>query len=116
MLTAGKPGQTASQANAIGQTTQARNSAQAFLDQRVADHRQRLLIHLPDGNFVAYKQGCTHVGVLVNYDPKTHLLVCPAHGAIFDPAQGGRVIRGPATTPLPQVVIQVSSTGMIMLR
>jgi serine/threonine protein kinase/nitrite reductase/ring-hydroxylating ferredoxin subunit len=122
MLTAGKPGQTPSTANAIGQTTQALGSAQAFLDQRVADHRQRLLIHLPHGNFVAYKQGCTHVGVLVNYDPKTHLLVCPAHGAIFDPAQNGRVMREPtssppiAITPLPQVAIQISSTGMITLR
>jgi serine/threonine-protein kinase len=121
MLMAGKPGQTISATNSIGQTTQASNSAQAFLDQRVADHRQRLLIHLPNGNFVAYKQGCTHVGVLVNYDPKTHLLVCPAHGAMFDPAQNGRVVREPtsspsvAITPLPPVAIQVSSAGMITL-
>jgi serine/threonine protein kinase/Rieske Fe-S protein len=114
-LTADKPVPTIPAAKGIGQTTQALNSAQVFLDQRAAEHRQRLLIHLPNGNFVAYKQGCTHSGVLVNYDPKTHRLVCPAHGAIFDPAQGGRVIQGPATTPLPPVAIQVSSTGMITL-
>jgi serine/threonine protein kinase/nitrite reductase/ring-hydroxylating ferredoxin subunit len=99
----------------IGQTGQAPNTAVAFIDTSVPDHRQRLLIHLPTGNFIAYKQGCTHTGVLVNYDPKTKLLVCPAHGAIFDPAQGGKVIKGPATTPLPQVAIKVSASGVIML-
>lgn len=102
--------------NAIGQTTQALNSAQEFLDQRATEHRQRLLIHLPNGNFVAYSQGCTHSGVLVHYDPQTHMLVCPAHGAIFDPAQGGRVMRGPATTPLPVAGIHIDSAGTITLQ
>lgn len=105
----------ASSTNGISQTGQAINSAVAFNDMRLPEHRQRLLIHLPNGNFVAYKQACTHTGVLVNYDPKTHLLVCPAHGAIFDPAQNGKVIMGPAVTPLPKVAIQISSTGAITL-
>ena len=117
VLNPGKATQTAQTGltNNIGQTTQAPNSAVALIDTRVPDHRQRLLVHLPDGNFIAYKQGCTHTGVLVNYDPKTKLLVCPAHGAIFDPAQGGKVIKGPATTPLPQVAIKISSSGAITL-
>lgn len=103
----------------IGQTNQATNTAVAFNDLRVPTHRQRLLIRLPTGNFVAYKQGCTHSGVLVNYDPKTHLLVCPAHGAIFDPAHGGRVVQGPANQsassipPLPQITISVNANGTI---
>ncbi|MBA2391594.1 MAG: protein kinase [Ktedonobacteraceae bacterium] len=116
-LSTGKAPQTA-QANLptnSGQTAQAPNSAVALVDTRQPDHRQRLLVHLPDGNFIAYKQGCTHTGVLVNYDPKTKLLVCPAHGAIFDPAQGGKVIKGPATTPLPQVGIKISGSGVITL-
>jgi Rieske Fe-S protein len=117
VLNTGKATQTAQTGlpNNSGQTTQAPNSAVALIDTRVPDHRQRLLVHLPDGNFIAYKQGCTHTGVLVNYDPKTKLLVCPAHGAIFDPAQGGKVIKGPATTPLPQVAIKISSAGAITL-
>ncbi len=117
VLTTRKATQTAQTGltNNTGQTTQAANSAVALIDTRVPDHRQRLLVHLPDGNFIAYKQGCTHTGVLVNYDPKTKLLVCPAHGAIFDPAQGGKVIKGPATTPLPQVAIKISGSGVITL-
>ena len=117
LLNTGKTSQTAQNGlpKSVGETGQALNSAVAFLDTSVPDHRQRLLVHLPDGNFVAYKQGCTHTGVLVNYDPKTKLLVCPAHGAIFDPAQGGKVIKGPATTPLPQVGIKISSSGAVTL-
>jgi serine/threonine protein kinase/nitrite reductase/ring-hydroxylating ferredoxin subunit len=117
LLNAGKAPQTAQNGvnGNIGQTGQALNSAVAFIDTKVPDHRQRLLIHLSNGKFVAYKQGCTHEGVLVNYDPKTKLLVCPAHGAIFDPAQGGKVVKGPATTPLPQVAIKISGSGAITL-
>jgi serine/threonine protein kinase len=117
MLNTGKAPQVAQTAlpTNSGQTVQPPNSAVALIDTRQPDHRQRLLVHLPDGNFIAYKQGCTHTGVLVNYDPMTKMLVCPAHGAIFDPAQGGKVMKGPATTPLPQVGIKISGSGVITL-
>jgi serine/threonine protein kinase/nitrite reductase/ring-hydroxylating ferredoxin subunit len=101
--------------NTIGQTSQPVNTGIPVVDMRVPDHRQRLLVHLPNGNFVAYKQGCTHTGVLVNYDPKTHLMVCPAHGAIFDPAKNGSVVTGPTTIPLPMVGIQMQPSGAITL-
>src|SRR4051812_14910928 len=63
----------------IGQKTQARNTARYFINPK--DGKQSLLVHLPDGKFVAYEQACTHRGVFVDYDPATHRLVCPAHGA-----------------------------------
>lgn len=72
-----------------------------------------VLVHLADGNFVAYSRHCTHVGVLVDYDPALQLLVCPAHGATFDPAQNGAVRQGPATRPLPQVTFHVNADGTI---
>jgi serine/threonine protein kinase/nitrite reductase/ring-hydroxylating ferredoxin subunit len=99
----------------IGQSSQPMNTAIQFIDKSVPEARQRLLIHLPDGSFVAYKQGCTHVGVLVDYNPTTHLLVCPAHGAIFDPAKNGSVVSGPKNIPLPKVAIHVMGNGAIML-
>lgn len=101
-------------ASVIGTTQLALNSALPFNNPGATDHRQSLLVHLPDGTFVAYKQGCTHSGVLVNYDPKTHMLVCPAHGAIFDPAQAGRVVSGPTSVALPQLSIHVGSDGTII--
>ena len=101
--------------NVIGSTTLALNSSVQFLDPKAANFRQRLLIHLPNGNFVAYKQGCTHSGVLVDYKPDTHLLHCPAHGAVFDPAKNGKVLGGPTNIPLPMVGIQVQGNGAITL-
>jgi Rieske Fe-S protein len=103
----------------ISNTKQSPNSAAEFNDPHVPEHRQSALVRLPNGTFVAYKRGCTHVGVLVNYDSKTQMLVCPAHGAIFDPAQGGRVVKEPESTPsvsiqpLPKVTFHVNSDGTI---
>ncbi len=92
---------------------QALNTAQVFTVPR--DGRQGLLVRLPNGTYVAYERSCTHVGVYVNYNSQTHLLVCPAHGAIFDPAHGGRVVQGPATRPLPQVPVRNKSDGSILI-
>jgi serine/threonine protein kinase/Rieske Fe-S protein len=97
----------------VGQTNQAINTAQPFTNP--ADGKASLLIHLPNGKFVAYERACTHVGVNVNYDPGSQKLVCPAHGAIFDPANGAKVLQGPATRPLPPVTIRVNGDGMITI-
>ena len=67
----------------IGYTSQATNSAKRFSNP--ADGQGSLLIRLPNGNFVACERACTHAGVAVNYDSGSHQLLCPAHGAIFDP-------------------------------
>ncbi|MFL5664281.1 MAG: protein kinase domain-containing protein, partial [Ktedonobacteraceae bacterium] len=92
---------------------QALNSAQVFTNS--GDGRQGLLVHLPDGTFVAYERACTHQGVYVDYDSKTHLLVCPAHGAVFDPAHGGRVVQGPAPRRLPQLPVHTRSDGTLLI-
>jgi len=95
----------------VGQATMALNSASSF--NNPADDQGSLLIHLPNNNFVAYEKACTHEQVPVYYNPATKQLVCPAHGAIFDPANGGAVVQGPATKPLPSVKISVNSDGTI---
>jgi serine/threonine protein kinase/nitrite reductase/ring-hydroxylating ferredoxin subunit len=78
-----------------------------------ANGKASVLVHLSNGNFVAYERACTHVGVYVNYDPAQKLLVCPAHGATFDPAQNAAVKQGPATRPLPKVAVHINSDGTI---
>jgi thiosulfate dehydrogenase [quinone] large subunit len=66
-----------------------------------------VLVRLATDTVVAYSRVCTHAGCLVGYDPSSRILVCPCHGAEFDPAQGARVIAGPAPTPLPRINIVV---------
>jgi Rieske Fe-S protein/tRNA A-37 threonylcarbamoyl transferase component Bud32 len=95
----------------IGSTNQALNTSVTFTNP--ADGKESLLVHLPSNNFVAYERACTHEGVAVNYDPATQRFVCPAHGAIFDPANGAKVLQGPATRPLTPVSIHVNTDGTI---
>jgi Rieske Fe-S protein len=99
--------------NVIGSKQQAVNTAQQFINPH--DGKESLLIHLPNGTFVAYERACTHVGVQVNYDTDQHLLVCPAHGSIFDPLQAGRVVQGPAMQPLPQVTVHMNADGTVTI-
>ncbi len=88
------------------------NSSQNFTNK--ADGQDSIAIHLPDGRFVAYERACTHVGIKVNYDPDTHMIVCPGHGSIFDPGANAKVIQGPAMTPLAPVAIKVNADGTIV--
>jgi serine/threonine protein kinase/Rieske Fe-S protein len=95
----------------VGSTTLAINSAADF--NNPVDGKASLLIHLPTNSFVAYEQACTHQAVAVHYDAATQTLVCPAHGSIFDPANGGKVLQGPATRPLLPVTVRVNVDGTI---
>lgn len=79
------------------------NTSVAFTNPKTG--KQGLIIRLPNGKLVTFQRACTHVAVYCNYDPQTHKVVCPAHGAIFDPAQGGKVLQGPATVNLPQIEV-----------
>jgi len=75
-----------------------------------------ILIHLDNGKFVAYSAICTHAGCQVQFDPSLKDIVCPCHGAVYDPYHNAQVIGGPAPFPLQNVPIQYnSSTGNIYL-
>ena len=88
------------------------NSAASFTVPASGD--PGVLVHLSNGHFVAFDATCTHAGCPVEYDPSSKLLLCPCHGAAFDPAQGAAVVQGPTDIPLTSVPIHVSSaTGDI---
>jgi len=73
-----------------------------------------VLIHLDSGQFVAYSSICTHAGCQVQFDPSGKDIVCPCHGAVYDPYNNARVVGGPAPYPLQKIPIQYdSSTGNI---
>ncbi|GCF10976.1 protein kinase domain-containing protein [Dictyobacter arantiisoli] len=89
----------------------AKNTAHNFTNP--VSNNEGILINLPDNVLVAYDRACTHQGVLVNYDAQSHTLICPRHHAQFDPAQHGKVLKGPATRPLPTVMVRVYSDGTV---
>lgn len=98
----------------IGYTNQATNSGKNFTNP--ADGNGSTLVHLSNGNFVACERQCTHEGVNVNYDPGSQKLVCPAHNAVFDPANGFSQVPGSGPSglsPLPKVSIRVNADGTI---
>ena len=75
-----------------------------------------VLIKLRDGRIVAFDTVCTHAGCTVGYDHRSGYLICPCHGAAFDPAQQAQVIAGPTDQPLATIPIHVdTASGRITL-
>ncbi len=70
-----------------------------------------LLIHLDNGQFVAYSDICTHAGCQVNFNPSDKLIECPCHGAVYDPYHAAQVLAGPAPVPLTQIPIRYDQTN-----
>ncbi|HLN62834.1 MAG TPA: Rieske (2Fe-2S) protein [Symbiobacteriaceae bacterium] len=63
-----------------------------------------VLLHLPEGGFVAYDRRCTHLLCPVLWDPQMDHLVCPCHDGHFN-ARTGAVLYGPPRRPLAKIPI-----------
>jgi len=75
-----------------------------------------VLVQLASGTIVAFDAVCTHAGCTVEYVAQNRDLECPCHGAVFDPANGGAVLAGPAPSPLLALPITIDQkTGEIRL-
>ncbi len=73
-----------------------------------------LLIHLPDGEWRAFEQKCTHLSCAVHYVSENNRIECPCHKGFFN-AHTGEVIQGPPPRPLPQLEV-VREEGLVYVR
>jgi thiosulfate dehydrogenase [quinone] large subunit len=89
------------------------NSAGAVTDPKSGD--PAIVIHTSGSQLYAYDAVCTHAGCTVGYDPQSKLLVCPCHGAEYDPTQDAQVVAGPAPSPLTKLPITIDAKGNIYL-
>src|SRR5436190_4482202 len=75
-----------------------------------------VLVRTGRSDVAAFSRICTHAGCEVGYDSSRELLVCPCHGAEFDPTRGARPVAGPAPTPLPSIKVEIDpSSGDVIL-
>jgi thiosulfate dehydrogenase [quinone] large subunit len=61
----------------------------------------------------AYSMICTHQGCTVSYVKSSKSLVCPCHAAKFDPLKKGRVVSGPAESPLTSIKLAIKSGWVV---
>jgi Rieske Fe-S protein len=61
----------------------------------------------------AYSAICTHQGCTVEYLKAGKKLVCPCHGASFDPFNGGKVVSGEANFPLSKINVSIKSGWVV---
>lgn len=62
-----------------------------------------------------YSKICVHMGCPISlYEQQTHHLLCPCHQSVYDLADGGKVLFGPATRSIPQLPIMVDSEGYLV--
>ncbi len=75
------------------------------------------IVKLTSGGYTAFDAICTHEGCKVGWDKQDSVLICPCHGAAFDPNDHGAVLGGPTRTPLTELPIVIDqATGTISLK
>ncbi|MGH7876276.1 MAG: TQO small subunit DoxD [Candidatus Dormibacteraceae bacterium] len=99
----------------IGSLSQMRASSGSLDFQNPRTGDPGVAVELPGNQLVAFDAICTHAGCTVQYDPQYKLLVCPCHGAAFDPARGAAVVQGPAPSPLTRLTVRLSPDGTVYL-
>jgi Rieske Fe-S protein len=70
-----------------------------------------VLLKNADGTLAALSLLCTHVCCVCSYDAGSKVIYCPCHGSVFD--TNGNVLQGPASSPLPRVLLRIDSAGNV---
>jgi thiosulfate dehydrogenase [quinone] large subunit len=74
-----------------------------------------IVVSLGGGTFAAFDAVCTHAGCTVGWNPAAGMLICPCHGATFDPRHNAQPVAGPTNIPLTELPISIQA-GEITLR
>ncbi|MFF3674663.1 Rieske (2Fe-2S) protein [Streptomyces sp. NPDC002120] len=73
---------------------------------------QKLIVSCPaEGRYTAFSAQCTHAGCVLDKIAEGQGN-CPCHGSRFDVATG-KVLRGPASAPLPAVPVRAENGRLI---
>jgi thiosulfate dehydrogenase (quinone) large subunit len=83
--------------------------AVTFIDPITGD--PGVLLKLGDGSIVAFDAVCPHAGCTVEYDRSYGYLLCPCHGAAFDPTHDAQAVAGPTNQPLAPIPIHVDTAS-----
>ena len=76
-----------------------------------------LIVKLQNGKYACYDSVCTHQGCRVGWDAADGVMLCPCHGAAFDPNNHAAVLQGPTNQPLLELPITIDpKTGAITLQ
>ncbi len=70
-----------------------------------------ILFKRSDGSLAAFSLLCTHVCCETTWEPSSSIFYCACHGSEFD--SSGRVLRGPAGSPLPTITLTVDGSGNV---
>jgi thiosulfate dehydrogenase [quinone] large subunit len=75
-----------------------------------------LIVKLKSGGYACFDTVCTHQGCRVGWDAADGVMLCPCHGAAFDPNNHAAVLQGPTNQPLLELPITIDAkTGAITL-
>jgi cytochrome b6-f complex iron-sulfur subunit len=72
---------------------------------------QNLFVLRDDAGFAVVGAVCTHLGCIVAAEPDG--FACPCHGSRF--GRDGKVVRGPAPSPLPWYELTLAADGQIVV-
>ena len=78
----------------------------------LADGQPAIVFRTKNGVF-AYSEVCTHQGCTVSYSAADMALICPCHGATYDPFNGASVLGGPTGTPLAKIRVAISGDWVV---
>jgi Rieske Fe-S protein len=73
-----------------------------------------LLLRLSENDWRAFSAVCTHLGCIVQYDPKRQLIWCACHNGTYN--LHGQVISGPPPRPLQEYAVHLRDEDVVISR